>query len=462
MSDATMGTPTGNDAARAPVGWRWAPAWVIAFVALWPAPGYAEGVMVLGALAAIARLLLARFRGGTRLLSAPAWALTSVLFFAYWTPEVLSSFDAIDRAHALHESLVDLRYLPFLWLVAAAVGDARGRRTTFGGLAIIVAVWTVDALLQAVTGTSPLFWGIDTIKQAISGHAMCPASVVAGVDRLSGVLGPCNLKLGIVLASLSPFALHVAGRRFGAIGWMVASALLGLVILLAGARASWITFALVLLLSGWGTLGAKRLAGVFVFGALSLGLLTATVPQVRERIVRTASALTADEEGVDVALSGRTRIWGAAACMVREHPINGVGARGFRDAFPACDPEPDVMAAWGAGPALHAHQVLLEILAETGVIGLLLWLAGAALAWRAWRFASAAAREHARPAMLALAATVFPFNTHLAFYSTFWGGVTLLLAALYSGGLLGRERDGSAAAAREASDTDRGVPADAA
>src|SRR3954468_22151559 len=96
-----------SDPARAPVGWRWASAWVIAFVALWPAPGYAEGVMVLGALAAIARLLLARFRGGTRLLSAPAWALTSVLFFAYWTPELLSSFDAIDRAHALHESLVD-------------------------------------------------------------------------------------------------------------------------------------------------------------------------------------------------------------------------------------------------------------------------------------------------------------------------------------------------------------------
>jgi O-antigen ligase len=111
---------------------------------------------------------------------------------------------------------------------------------------------------------------------------------------------------------------------------------------------------------------------------------------------------------------------------------------------------------------LHAHQIVLEILAETGALGLLLWLAGAALAWRAWRFASAAAREHARPAMLALAATVFPFNTHLAFYSTFWGGVTLLLAALYSGGLLGRERDASATAASAASDTDPAVPADAA
>ena len=39
--------------------------------------------------------------------------------------------------------------------------------------------------------------------------------------------------------------------------------------------------------------------------------------------------------------------------------------------------------------------------------------------------------------MLALAVTVFPINTHLAAYATFWGSVLLLLAALYAGSLLG-------------------------
>ena len=48
-------------------------------------------------------------------------------------------------------------------------------------------------------------------------------------------------------------------------------------------------------------------------------------------------------------------------------------------------------------------------------------------------------RERAGPALLALGVTVFPLNTHLAFYSTFWGGVALLLAALYAGALLGRD-----------------------
>ena len=53
--------------------------------------------------------------------------------------------------------------------------NARGRRITFGGLAIIVAVWTLDALMQAVSGTSPLFFGIDAIKQLISGARPCAA-----------------------------------------------------------------------------------------------------------------------------------------------------------------------------------------------------------------------------------------------------------------------------------------------
>ncbi|MDR6992171.1 O-antigen ligase [Luteimonas sp. 3794] len=436
-STTTTETATGARAPR-PVGWRWAPHWVLAFVILWPAPGYAEGVMVLGALAAIIHLVAARFRGGAALLSAPAWALTSVLFFAYWLPQLISAVDSVDVGRALREALVDLRYLPFLWLVASAVATRRGRRITLGGLAVIVAVWTIDGLCEVVFGSSPLFFGIDQVKQLISSRPMCTLEQVAAADRLGGVLGPCNLKLGVVLASLSPFGLYWAGRRFGASGWVISSAAIGIVVLFAGSRASWLTYALVLLLSGWRLLGWRRLLAVFAAGVVIAVVAAVSSPQVRERIERTAIGLSADEADVDNALSGRARIWDAALCMIRENPINGVGARGFREAFPGCDPRPDEMAAWGDGPAFHAHQIVLEIGSETGLIGLLMWLAGVAMAWRAWRFASPEAREQARPAMLALAVTVFPLNTHLAFYSTFWGGFTLLLSALYAGSLLAR------------------------
>ena len=177
--------PDNTDTAM-PVGWRWAPAWVLAFVALWPAPGYAEAVMVLGALAAIARLLLARFRDGSRLLSGPAWALTSVLFCSYWLPELVSAFDAVDHGRAFRESLVDLRYLPFLWLVAAAVGNARGRRITFGGLGIITALWTVDALVQAVAGTSPLFAGMPAAPVFLESHQDAVLTIPLNATLLGG------------------------------------------------------------------------------------------------------------------------------------------------------------------------------------------------------------------------------------------------------------------------------------
>lgn len=436
--------PTVADAVATPApteplrGWRWAPVWVLAYVALLPAPGYAEGVLTLGALFAFVKLIATRFNTGSSFLSDPAWALTSVLFSAYWLPELVSAIDAVDPGRALREAAVDLRYLPFLWLVAAAVTDPGGRRLTFGGLAVIMSVWTLDALAQAVIGVSPLFFGIDSIKYAISGHGMCTPEEIAVLDRLSGVLGPCNLKLGQVIASFSPFVLYAGGRRYGLVGWLLGAAAVGVVVVLAGSRASWITYAVVLVFSGWRLLGWKKLLALLLSGAVALAVLNAVSPQVRERVARTMQASSADMESLDSALSGRARIWSAAACMVRQHPLNGVGARGFREAFPACDPSPDKVAVWGPGPALHAHQIVLEVLAETGAFGLLMWLAGVALAWRAWRFADEASRDSARPAMLALTATVFPFNTHLAFYSTFWGGLTLLLAALYAGSLLAR------------------------
>lgn len=412
---------------------------MIAFVALWPLPGIAEGVLVLGALYAAVRMVQLRLQGNQRLLSSPAWALTSILFLGYWLPQAFSAFDAIDPGTAWRKAAAGLRYLPFMWLVAIAVATPQRRALTLGGLAVITGLWTVDALAQAIVGSSPLFWSMDQLKWAVSGHGLCSPQEMAAADRLSGVLGPCNLKFGQVLASLSPFLLFAASRRAGILGWSLAAAAVGVVLVLAGSRAAWLTYALVLVFSGWRLIGVRGLLACIAVGAVAAVALAVTVPQVGDRVARTAMAWEGENDGVNQALSGRAQIWAAAACMIEEHPINGVGARGFREAYPGCNPAPTTQDVWGAGPALHAHQILLEILSETGILGLLLWLAAVAQAWRAWRFAAPDARERARPAMLALAVTVFPLNTHLAFYSTFWGGLTLLLAALYAGSLLAKD-----------------------
>lgn len=68
----------------------------------------------------------------------------------------------------------------------------------------------------------------------------------------------------------------------------------------------------------------------------------------------------------------------AAIAMIRENFPRGVGILGFRDAFPR-------YRAGGAGDAVHAHNSYLELIAEWGLPGLLIVLAGAALLLRALR-----------------------------------------------------------------------------
>ena len=408
-------------------GFRWTPYVVLAFVALWPTVGPAEAVLSLGALTSLAILAHRRFRNGTALLSREAWALITALFFCYWLPEAFSAIDAEDTARAWREVLLDLRYLPVLWLVAMAVATARGRRIVFLGLGLIAGAWALDAAVQAVTGFS--------LGGANSS------------DRLSGIFGAGNLKLGLVLATLSPFALDAAARRFHASGWFAAAMLLGSVILLAGSRASWLVFALVLLGSGWRRLGWKRLA-VSLLGGLAMAsvLALAFSTQFESRIERSLAVFSGDRAGLDQALSGRLSIWHAAAGMIAEHPVNGVGVRGFREAYARYAAPDDFWLAHGQQGALHAHQVVFEVLSETGAVGLLLWLMGAALAWRAWRWSLPAARRRAAVPALALAVTAFPFNTSLAFYSTFWGGAFLLLLALFAGTLFALQDDEPATA----------------
>jgi O-antigen ligase len=435
-----------------PASFRWAPYLLVAFVALLPLVGLAETALSLGAIVAMLMLLWQRFRGGTRLMRREAWALSTVLFFAYWLPQAISAIDAVDAAHAWKEVLTDLRYLPFLWLATMAVSSERGRKFCLSGIAIIVLLWTMDGLLQAVTSWSPmawllnggLAWAHDHLGQAETGSGLDARETA---DRLSGIFGAGNLKLGIVLASLSPFALAWARDRGGAWLWTLIAVAMGIVILLAGARAAWLTYALVLLFSGWQTYRSKRLMALMALA----GVLIATLSwfgsdNFRSRITRSVTAIQGDRFDIDHALSWRVSIWTTAARMIVAHPINGVGARGFRYAYRQYASPDDPFLQGDQTGAFHAHQIVLEILSETGIIGLLLWLAGAALAWRAWHWASEQARQRAGPAALALAVTVFPFNTHLAFYSNFWGGIFLLLVALYAGTLLAQEPSDAPAA----------------
>jgi O-antigen ligase len=142
---------------------------------------------------------------------------------------------------------------------------------------------------------------------------------------------------------------------------------------------------------------------------------------------------------IDYASSGRLDIWRVTATMIAAHPVVGVGVRDFREAYPHYAAPNDHFVteeACGVGEgACHPHQIVLEVLGDTGVVGLLLWLAGVALALRAWRSVDPEARRRAFPVTVALAVTVFPLNTHFAFYSAWWGLLFWWLLALWCAAL---------------------------
>ena len=122
-----------------------------------------------------------------------------------------------------------------------------------------------------------------------------------------------------------------------------------------------------------------------------------------------------------------------------------MGVRAFRHAYPefaeAGDPFVDAQTGQGA---FHAHQIVLELWSETGAFGLLCWLLAALAAWRAWRRCAKPARAAAMPAAIALCVALFPFNTHYAAYSAFWGLFLVWLAGVWLALLAGAVPPGSA------------------
>ncbi len=322
-------------------GWRWAPAWVLAFVALWPAPGLCRGVLVLGALAAIVQLVhgaLPRRRCAAQRpgLGADQRAVLRVLAAGAGVRARLRSTSAA-RCARRRSTCATCRSCGW-W--RRPWPTTRGRRTTFGGLAVIVG--GVDARC-AGPGRDRHQSVVLRHRRASSRRSAVAACAPRRKSPASTASAACWGRATSSWAWCWPACRRSCCSPRGAAsappaGWWPPRPS-ALVILLAGSRASWITYAPGARCSRAGACWAGRSCWrVFAFGALALAVLTAASPQVRERIERTAHVLAADEAGVDMALSGRARIWGAATCMVREHPVNGVGARGFREAFPACDP----------------------------------------------------------------------------------------------------------------------------
>lgn len=374
-----------------------------------------EAAVLVMAIGGLSRLI-ADPRG---VISTPAARVFSLVFACAWIPMVTSLPDAVALDRSAVAVLGHLRFWFSGLFMIAVLAQPQARKLFFFISAIVLASWLGDAIFQHLTGRD------------IFGYA-------AYSGRLGAMFGPGNTKFGLTLAVLAPLLWHVVQGRFGKIATMITIVLTISVVFMAGSRAGWIC---VLVAAGsWlllrCTLTGKRAAAL----ALALALVTAmgtglgysVSDRIKQRIDESLAVFETNPGNIHNSLIHRTWIWGGAIRMIQQHPINGVGARGFRVAFAefARDDDPYLQMEPPQSPT-HSHQLLIEILAETGVIGLfgllMLWVL---LVKAYWRADSSARVLLAAPAA-ALVAAYFPVNTHLAIYSSYWSQIVWFLLALY-------------------------------
>jgi N-acetylmuramoyl-L-alanine amidase len=251
---------------------------------------------------------------------------------------VAASVAASWWSHAL---VMDGVYTLLFVLGCGALGATAARARLLRVLVVVAAMEVGLAGLQLVLG--PL---------ALNLLGSAPRRAYA-----FGTLGVPNWAGALSAMALPPVLLGPWPRRLEA----VLAALLVVGLAVAGSRGAWLAaIGTLLFVCVWS--GQWRMSRPLLVGALLGGL-----------VVAATGGTTWHGPG---SLSGRLLIWRATAAIIAANPLLGVGPGGFAGAYPAALHA--VMAQPAAHVALrptafvtHAHDLLLTITAERGLLGLL-------------------------------------------------------------------------------------------
>ena len=407
-----------------------ATALLLAIVALLPAEPLFNVPMIALAVLGLVQVALRRAR-----LTSPEYRFLCVAFLCIWLPMLASLPDAVNPGESIRKTGSLCIY--FLAGVYAAGAYARFRDLDWlmAGVVALLVVFYLDALWQFQFGTDWL-----GIPYEESGR-------VAGAFYTG--------RIGSLLAGFAPFYFEMvrrASRR-----WQLSPVLLIpflLTIYLAGSRTAWIALAVasagyLLFVFRWADRPSQarlksrlgRFAGISGALVLAAALTAYAWPNgveriwkaTEHRIVPLAGLWSGDREKFERAVSWRLSIWETGVNMWSEHWLNGVGPLGFRTAYRDYNPERDyfhehleetgfghLVSEWPRSP----HLQLLEIATDTGVIGLLGYVALIVYFFGRLRRLERGAFQSTFPYALVLVVALFPFSGHIGFFKLYY--VTLI------------------------------------
>ncbi len=278
-------------------------------------------------------------------------ALLSVMF--------LSMTVALNRSDSLKEIS---KWLEFIVLLVIGAQYIRTRRQ----------LWTVIILI-CLAGISQAFYGYIQYLYNIGPEAFVRAAslrVYGTFDQPNPFAGYINMPLSIVLA------LAILGR-----GWLTrvlaatAAILLGIAVYLTQSRggemaiATALVFIILVGLPQIRTLMRIGILAIFAFiEALLVGLIPLTIFNPILHILGLVQISLTQPTAQDYSTAERLAHWIAGLHMYFAHPILGVGIGNYPDAYP------QYFITIFTDPLGHAHNYYINIAAETGSIGLIVYL----------------------------------------------------------------------------------------
>lgn len=364
-------------------------------------------------LAILGLIQLIRTKG--QIATSPAAKSFLLLLALYLIPIAISMFDAPNLAR------------PFT-VLATGLGSGLAGLALISGTKNRTMFRLIAPVLAAVIG----FWLLDSAIQAVFGRDLFGLTWDDG--RLSGPFlkkAQMGYYSGPFSAFLLIYALHKKWKP------LLLGALLlftTIIVLLNNSRGGWIMFGVVAIIFGWqafiAPLKHKALActALILLGLTMVIGLYYTAAPFRKRADQTLLALQGDSYHINRALSKRLPMWIASVNIYKAHPINGVGARNFREV---------ALDYWPTGfeyerPQIaYPHQCLLEYAVGTGTIGLIGLIASFILCIHWWKRADKTQRKQAAAYAVALLAVYFPLNTQRAFFDSEVAISLWIILALY-------------------------------
>ena len=345
------------------------------------------------------------------ILSTPGMKKAAIFFACIALPGLISLLFSVNLDRGISAVFRFAAYALAAWVVLSVKIEEGDAKRIMSFLGILLVAWAVDGFVQLLTGVSLL--GDPLVELGEEGAI---------------VTGSLQLGYGATLAILSPFFLE-ALRRAGGMGVGILSLPVYAAIIMSGHQSSAV---LALIgLAGWTMLalrnkevGAKRQVTGFVISAI-IGLLLGVYLSVVTGQVSTLAEAPARYQS----FLYQSQLWELSWQAFIDHWLTGVGMRGFGTYALATD----ASAIPGLAETWHSHLTILEVISETGLVGLIGY--GLLLRWL-WDYVQDE-RMHVAVAGLTALLAVFPLGTAVGMYSYIGGNLIFLTFTL----LIALDRD---------------------